>query len=146
MIESGRRVFAKVVTWRILLSISHFVNALIVTGSWVMGLQVVGLTTIFATIVYWLHEQCWARSAWGRNESDKITFNDKWSRSGIKLFTWRIVITITNFSIVYFVSGSIQAGVAFMTIATVINIVLYWLHERAWNQVVWGKVVKHDLE
>jgi uncharacterized membrane protein len=144
-LETKTRVVAKVVVWRILLSISHFLNALIVTGSWQKGLQIVGLTMIIATVVYWLHEQVWSRGRWGRNKNQSISFTDNFSRTGIKLFTWRIIITVTNFLVVYFVSGSVKAGIEFMSIATVINIFIYWFHERMWNRVRWGKVIKHAV-
>ena len=144
-LETKTRVVAKVVVWRILLSISHFLNALAVTGSWQKGLQIVGLTMIISTTAYWLHEQVWSRGRWGRNNNQSISFTDNFSRTGIKLITWRIVITVTNFLIVYFVSGNIKYGIEFISIATVINIVIYWFHERLWNRVQWGKVIKHAV-
>lgn len=144
-LETKTRVLSKVVLWRILLSISHFLNALAVTGSWEKGLQIVGLTTLINTITYWLHEQLWGYGRWGRNKNQSINFTDNFSRTGTKLFTWRVVITITNFLIVYVVSGSATAGIEFMSIATVINIVIYWFHERMWNRVKWGKVIKHAV-
>jgi uncharacterized membrane protein len=144
-LETKARVFTKVVVWRILLSVSHFLNALIVTGSWQKGLQIVGVTAIVSTIAYWLHEQVWSSGRWGRNKNTRITFTDNFSRTGMKLFTWRIVITITNFLIVYFISGSVRAGVEFMSIATAINIVLYWFHERMWNKIKWGKLINNDV-
>jgi hypothetical protein len=30
---------------------------------------------------------------------------------------------------------------AFLTIATIMNIVIYYTHERIWNRVTWGKDV-----
>jgi uncharacterized membrane protein len=35
---------------------------------------------------------------------------------------------------------------AFITIATVINMGLYYAHERIWNNVIWGKKIKDEPE
>jgi uncharacterized membrane protein len=144
--ETTKRTVAKAVLWRILLSISHFLNALFVTGSWIAGLQIVGATMIVSSLVYWAHEHVWGQTNFLRDMDEKIKFHDKFSRSGVKLFSWRIAITITNFLIVYAISGSVQTGIEFMSIATVINILIYWFHERLWNRITWGKLIKHDLE
>ena len=49
------------------------------------------------------------------------------------------LITANNFLIPYFTTGSWQAALAFLTVATFLNIVVYYLHERAWNMISWGK-------
>jgi uncharacterized membrane protein len=36
-------------------------------------------------------------------------------------------------------TGSIGKALAFLTIATFLNIAIYYGHERAWNQSKWGK-------
>lgn len=40
--EQQKRTIAKVITWRVALTTSHIVNAFIVTGSLVTGLQIAG--------------------------------------------------------------------------------------------------------
>jgi uncharacterized membrane protein len=41
----------------------------------------------------------------------------------------------------YFLTGSWQTGLAFVGMATVVNTVVYTLHERGWNRIQWGKAV-----
>jgi hypothetical protein len=36
-------------------------------------------------------------------------------------------------------TGSWKAAAAFLTIATILNIIIYYSHERIWNRITWGK-------
>jgi uncharacterized membrane protein len=66
-------------------------------------------------------------------------FIDGQPRTISKSITWRLLITVNNFMIPYIMTGSWKAAVAFLTIATIMNIVIYYTHERVWNRVTWGK-------
>ncbi len=63
-------------------------------------------------------------------------------RSLIKTITWRILASLDTFLIAWFVSGSISVGGWIATIEVITKIILYYLHERAWNQVKWGQFEK----
>lgn len=60
----------------------------------------------------------------------------------VKTISYRILIIISNFIITYVVTGKIDlaAEVAFLTL--LINTLIYYLHERFWNKIHWGKVQK----
>ena len=64
---------------------------------------------------------------------------EKWPRSMSKVVSWRILVTISNFLGAWWTSGSMAAGLGFAGFALVVNSVLYFVHERAWNQVSWAK-------
>ena len=64
---------------------------------------------------------------------------EKWPRSLIKVISWRATVTLSNFAGAWWVSGSITAGIGFAGFALVVNSVLYFIHERAWNRVGWAK-------
>ena len=70
-------------------------------------------------------------------------FQTKWiekaMRSLGKVVTWRILVTITNFFGGWLVSGNLWVGLGVVSFALVVNSVLYYFHERAWNQIDWGK-------
>jgi uncharacterized membrane protein len=70
-------------------------------------------------------------------------FQPKWieraMRSMGKVVTWRILVTITNFIGGWLASGSWQVGLGVVSFALVVNSILYYFHERAWNRLDWGK-------
>ena len=137
--ETRARTLAKVISWRVALTTSHIVNALIVTGSLITGLQIAGLAAVINSVLFWLHERAWNWAQWNKVPNETKVFTEKQSRTFGKIATWRVLITASNFVIPWIVTGSWQSGVAFLTLATVVNMFVFWLHERIWNAVSWGK-------
>ena len=76
----------------------------------------------------------------------KAKFNEKWPRSLIKVISWRATVTMSNFLGAWWVSGNLTAGLGFAGFALVVNSVLYFLHERAWNRVDWAKEARTTSE
>jgi uncharacterized membrane protein len=72
----------------------------------------------------------------------KSKFYEKFPRSVAKVVSWRILVTITNFVGGWLASGSWQVGLGVVSFALVVNSILYFFHERAWNRADWGKVIK----
>jgi len=72
----------------------------------------------------------------------KTKFYEKAMRSLGKVVTWRILVTITNFIGGYLASGSWMVGLGVVSFALVVNSILYFFHERAWNVIDAGKEVK----
>ncbi len=60
-------------------------------------------------------------------------------RSLAKAVSWRVTGTIDTFLISWLITGQvlIASGIAFTEIMT--KIVLFWLHERVWNRINWGR-------
>jgi uncharacterized membrane protein len=71
-----------------------------------------------------------------------MKFIEKLNRTLIKVISWRVVITASNFLLTYSLTGSWQTGLAFVGLATIVNTIVYTLHERGWNQIHWGKTIK----
>lgn len=69
----------------------------------------------------------------------RVKWIEKWMRSLGKVVTWRILVTITNFVGGWLASGSWQVGLGVVSFALVVNSILYYFHERTWNQIEWGK-------
>lgn len=140
--ETQIRTIAKVVSWRVALTASHVINAFVITGSWVTGLQIAGLAALINSILFWTHERGWNNFTWSRRQDNKAIFLEGQSRSVGKLVTWRFLITASNFFIPYFVTGSWGSAALFVGMATVVNMLIFWTHERVWNRISWGKHAK----
>ena len=138
--ETQQRSIAKTLTIRVLFSLSHLVNGFIVSGSWIIGAQILGIAAVVNMFLHWAHERVWNWVQWNRQPGDTKMFLDGQPRTISKSITWRALITINNFMIPYILTGSWKAAVAFLTIATVMNIVIYYTHERVWNRFTWGKL------
>jgi uncharacterized membrane protein len=66
------------------------------------------------------------------------------SRSGAKAVTWRVIATTTTMSLIYLFTGELDLslGVGFFDIIT--KLTFYFLHERAWERVWYGREMKED--
>lgn len=64
---------------------------------------------------------------------------EKHSRSIFKAITWRVVATLTTTILVFIFTDNftIAIGVGFFDAVT--KLIFYYLHERAWDKVEWGR-------
>jgi uncharacterized membrane protein len=60
-------------------------------------------------------------------------------RSLAKSLTWRVIAIISTFVIGYVMTGSWSFAASLTVVSNVINFVLYYIHERVWLGVEWGK-------
>lgn len=61
-------------------------------------------------------------------------------RSIIKTISWRITGSTAAVIIAYGVTGSIAISSTIGILHLVTNTFLYWVHERIWNKIKWGKI------
>ena len=66
-------------------------------------------------------------------------YKDTNKRSIVKGITWRVVATTTTIAIVYFFFDRLDLAIAAGMIETVLKVGLYWIHERAWFKIRWGR-------
>lgn len=72
-------------------------------------------------------------------------FERTWRSFG-KVITWRILVTITNFIGGWLASGNPWVGLGVVSFALVVNSILYFIHERIWNRVAWGKAADESAQ
>ncbi len=60
-------------------------------------------------------------------------------RSILKTLSWRILASLDTFLIAWIISGSISVGGWIAGVEIVTKLFLYYLHERMWNKIKWGK-------
>ena len=65
--------------------------------------------------------------------------NDNKARSLIKTVTWRITGSSATFLIAYLIVGDISLSSGIAITQLILNTILYYIHERVWNNVKWGR-------
>ena len=68
----------------------------------------------------------------------EVTMESK-RRSMVKALTWRLWAIIVLAGISYLMTYNITESVSITVLFNVIQIFLYFVHERIWNRVKWGK-------
>ncbi|QDF30370.1 DUF2061 domain-containing protein [Halarcobacter anaerophilus] len=71
---------------------------------------------------------------------------EKAYRSVVKTVSWRTVGTLDTMIISYFITGNLTMAASIGSIEVFTKMVLYYLHERAWNKVPLGKVKEPDYQ
>jgi len=70
---------------------------------------------------------------------NKNTKTDSWVRSWTKSFTWRVLGIVILILLSYFITGSWVEASLITFVFHAIRVVLYVLHERAWELTAWGR-------
>ena len=65
------RSLAKVITWRILVTITNFVGGWLASGNPWVGLGVVSFALVVNSMLYFVHERVWNSTDWDRTINSK---------------------------------------------------------------------------
>jgi len=57
----------------------------------------------------------------------------------MKAISWRIIGTIDTFIISWIISGKAIIAGSIASVEVLTKVFIYWMHERAWNKLNWGK-------
>ncbi len=66
---------------------------------------------------------------------------DSHTRSVTKGVTWRIVASVTTMGLVYAFTGDLMLMAEVGVLEVLAKLTFYYMHERAWERVAWGKVL-----
>lgn len=130
-----RRSFAKAISWRIVGTIDTIVLALLLTGSVGDSFKIGGIEVITKIVLFYLHERGWNLLKWGIKDGLVIH-----TRSIIKSFSWRLTGSLDTVIISFFVTGELVLAMKIGSAEFITKIILYYLHERVWTKINWGKV------
>lgn len=72
-------------------------------------------------------------------EQDSTVPQENIKRSIVKTISWRVVGTLATVTISYVITGTLALAFSIGGIELVSKMVLYFFHERAWNNLKWGK-------
>jgi uncharacterized membrane protein len=64
---------------------------------------------------------------------------DSKSRSIVKTLSWRVTGSGATFLIVWIFTGSLVLAGPIAIIQLISNTILYYIHERFWNNIKWGR-------
>jgi uncharacterized membrane protein len=67
-------------------------------------------------------------------------------RSFIKSITWRIVAVLITMAAVYMYSKDLKESLVVGIGANLVKFLLYYWHERLWNNVTFGRIKQPEYE
>lgn len=61
------------------------------------------------------------------------------TRSVVKSITYRVLIIISIFIVTLLTTGKLASAVQITGITAITGTIIYYLHERAWSLIKWGR-------
>ncbi len=129
--DSHARALAKAVTWRAIGTADTFLWSWLVTGHPVAAGTIASLETLTKIALYYVHERVWRLL--------RFSPNARW-RSLVKSISWRLVGSTDTFILSLLVTGNAKYAVSIASIEALTKIALYYIHERVWRRVAWGRL------
>jgi len=71
---------------------------------------------------------------------------DQPKRTLAKTVTWRVIALVTTILVVYLYSKDVTESLVVGISANALKMVLYYVHERMWNRVSFGRVKPIDYQ
>ena len=69
-----------------------------------------------------------------------ISMLDTKKRSFLKTVSWKIIATAITLFTIYYFTGTFRSSVKITVVAAVIGLIAFYIHERVWNRVKWGRI------
>jgi uncharacterized membrane protein len=60
-------------------------------------------------------------------------------RSLSKSISWRIIALLNGWMVTYLFTGDLKNSFFISFVANISGFILYYIHERVWNKMKWGK-------
>lgn len=142
------RSVVKATTWRVIATCDTIFLSWLITGQIATALKI-GATEVFTKIcLYYLHERIWGKAHFGRKSVLKkdgtMQITDMHYRSLIKGISWRFFGTLDTIMISLFWTGDVAKAFAIGGTEIITKVTLFWIHERVWLNVKWGRTEKKE--
>lgn len=69
-------------------------------------------------------------------------FRELVKRSLVKSITFRVLVIMSDLIIIYLLTKRLTITLAIILFSNLSATIIYFVHERAWNKIHWGKVRK----
>ena len=129
--ESHGRSLTKAVTWRAVGTLDTFLWSWLFIGHPAAAGAIASLETFTKIALYYFHERAWRLFKWAPSAR---------RRSFVKAISWRLCGSLDTTILTLLVTGNFKYAVQIASAEAITKIVLYYIHERIWRKVPWGRL------
>lgn len=69
-----------------------------------------------------------------------MIFHEHISRSLVKAITFRLIIIVSDSIIIFLITHRLDLTISVLLLSNLSSTILYFLHERVWNRIHWGRL------
>jgi uncharacterized membrane protein len=139
--ETYTRTTVKSVLYR-LFSVTLAITLTLAFGGTIDQALKFGIASLLLGIaLYYIYDRIWVRISWLRNEEGK----DAKSRTAVKSVLYRFTawLTVVAFARTMWAPTDLIA-ILMATTQFTLNLVTYFVTERIWNEIAWGKIIEDE--
>ena len=137
--ETHLRTLYKTIAYRIVSMLAIFILSLFLGATGAQAGAMALVVLVLGSIIYYVHDRVWSHVNWRRNTAGD---EGKW-RSVAKTILYRIITVIVGIIAARLIMTDSNATAAAFGIGQfVINMILYYIIERVFNRVNYGRIVK----
>ena len=125
------RALAKAVSWRVVGTLDTFIWSLLISHQAFQASSITSADFLVKVPLYYVHERAWRHIAWAP---------DSHARSLVKALSFRVFAGVSTFLISLVVTARLDSAISITSAETITKIVLYYLHERGWRLIPWGRL------
>lgn len=134
---SKKRHILKTITWRIIATGTTFLLTIFFFREDPNATEKAGWVALFETsikmVLYYYHERVWFKAALKIKSA---------IRHLMKTITWRVIASLTTFIIAFIIfredSNAMEKATGIAIIESILKMLFYYLHERAWHATKYG--------
>jgi uncharacterized membrane protein len=149
MSEKHHRSLIKSVSWRMVGTADTICLSWFFTGTIGTALKIGGVEFFTKIILYYLHERIWLAVPWARTtdtECGQLVLTDEHRRSIAKGVSWRVTGTFDTIVVAFFITGDYSKALSIGLTEVITKVFLYYLHERVWHRVQFGRLVPGEVD
>ncbi len=72
----------------------------------------------------------------------RVKYHEHFTRSLTKAVTFRLLILVSDGFIIFAITRRFDVALGVIIVSNFASTVIYFLHERFWNNIHWGKIKK----
>ncbi|MEI6764043.1 MAG: DUF2061 domain-containing protein [Bacteroidota bacterium] len=135
MKDTNVRSLVKGISWRAVGTVDTFLLALLFFGDLRLAAPIAATEVFSKILLFYFHERLWNVISWGRLDGKPSHL-----RSIVKGVSWRFMGSVDTIIISWIYSGNPLGAFKIGASEVITKIALFYLHERVWALVRWGRV------
>ena len=136
--ETQTRTIVKAIIYRVFSVVAIMLLSLLFGASMASAGAVGLIVIVLGTTIYYIHDRLWLLTPWARNDQGI----DDVKRSVIKTIIYRAITMCLAYLVAIFViKSSSSSAVLFAVAQALTNMILFFIVERVFNFIFWGKVI-----
>jgi uncharacterized membrane protein len=137
MTDTHKRTIIKTISYRVINTLITFLMTFLLFGvSAALAGSVALAQIVLGSTIFYLYDRVWLRVSWARKD-----IHEDVKRSIVKTIGYRLIVLCAGFIVARLILTSSNETAVWWTITLmVLSMMFYYVHERIWLKIKWGRI------